>query len=194
MAIPHKRRTFSADEYLRLEREAQTRSEFWAGEIFALAGASEKHNLIVTNLIIALGTQLRGKPCNLYANDLRVEVQAGHHYTYPDVVVTCGDEKFLDSERDTLQNPVLIIEVLSPSTAAYDRGDKFASYRTLASLQTYLLVAQDRCHLERFERQGDGHWLFSEYKDLSDMLTLGRIGCTLELREIYDKVLEGTQP
>lgn len=189
MAIPHRRRTFSAPEYLRLEREAEIRSEFWAGEIFALAGASREHNLIVTNLIVALGLQLRGKSCNVYANDFRVEVQAGHHYTYPDVVVTCGDERFTDSERDTLQNPVLILEVLSPSTAAYDRGDKFASYRTLPSLQTYVLVAQDKCHVERFEREGDGGWHFSEYRALSDTVTLARIGCTLLLREVYDKVL-----
>ena len=136
MAIPHKRRTFSADEYLRLERDAETRSEFWAGEIFALAGASEKHNLIVINLIIALGTQLRGKPCTLYANDLRVEIQSKYHYTYPDVVVVYGETKFADNEQDTLQNPTLTIEVLSPSTAAYDRGDKFESYRTLGEYIT----------------------------------------------------------
>lgn len=194
MAIPHRRRTFSAAEYLRLERGAETRSEFWAGEIFALAGASREHNAIVLNCAAELRAQLKGKSCNVYANDFRVEVQAGHHYTYPDVVVTCGDERFLDSERDTLQNPVLILEVLSPSTAAYDRGDKFASYRTLASLQTYVLVAQDKCHVERFEREGDGGWHFSAYRALSDTVTLERVGCTLLLREVYDKVLEDGQP
>lgn len=192
MAIPHKRRTFSADEYLRLERDAETRSEFWAGEIFALAGASEKHNLIVTNLVITLGTQLRGKPCTLYANALRVEIQSKYHYTYPDVVVVCGETKFADNEQDTLQNPTLFIEVLSPSTASYDRGDKFESYRTLPSLKTYLLIAQDRCHVERFERQGDGRWMLSEYKGLEDTVTLETIGCELELLEVYDKVLSNS--
>jgi Uma2 family endonuclease len=140
MAISHRRRTFSAGEYLRLERLAETRSEFYAGEIFALAGASRGYNTIVINCAAELRAQLKGRPCNVYASDFRVEVQAGHHYTYPDVVVTCGEERFLDSERDTLQNPGLIIEGLSPSTAAYDRGDKFASYRTLPPLQTYVLV------------------------------------------------------
>ncbi len=189
MAIPHKRRTFSADEYLRLERLAETRSEFWGGEIFALAGASRAHNTVVLNCAAELRTQLKGKFCNVYANDFRVEVQAKHHYTYPDVIVMCGHEKFLDGEQDTLQNPTLIIEVLSPSTAAYDRGDKFESYRTLPSLQTYVLIAQDRCHVERFERQGDGRWMLSEYKGLEETVTLEVIGCGLELREVYDKVL-----
>jgi Uma2 family endonuclease len=144
------------DEYLAIERLAEFRSEFYNGEMFALAGASRRHNRIVTNLVIALGTQLRYRPCNVYSNDMRVRVANTGLFTYPDVVVTCGEEEFADDEQDTLLNPLVIFEVLSDSTEAYDRGKTFEHYQSIESLSTYVLVAQDAPRIERYVGQDDG--------------------------------------
>lgn len=176
------------EEYLTLEREAEYKSEYFAGEVFATAGASARHVLIVTNVVRELGTQLRRRPCTVYASDLRVRVSATGLYTYPDVVVVCGEPQWADDQRDTLLNPTLIVEVLSDSTKDYDRGGKFEHYRTLDSLAEYLLVAQDKVHVEHFVRQPDNRWMLSETNNLSDTITLEAIGCTLDLAEVYDKV------
>jgi Uma2 family endonuclease len=187
VALPvTRKRTFTPEEYLELERKAEFRSEYVAGKIFALAGASEKHNTIVTNLVIALGTQLKGKPCKVYSNDLRVRTE--QTYTYPDVLVLCGEASFADDRRDTLVNPTLILEVLSPSTEGYDRGGKFESYRALGSLAAYVLVSQETPHLEVFERQEGSRWLLTEYRGLEAVVPLPAIGCQLLLGEVYDKV------
>src|SRR5215207_6350571 len=129
----------SEEEYLAIERQAEFRSEYVAGEMFAMAGASRRHNRTVTNLVVALDNQLRARPCNVYSNDMRVKVQSTGLFTYPDVVVTCGEERFADGEMDVLLNPVVIVEVLSDSTEAYDRGKKFESYQSIESLKEYVL-------------------------------------------------------
>jgi Uma2 family endonuclease len=144
------------NEYLAIERRAESRSEFYNGEMFALAAASRRHNMEVTNLVIALGTQLRYRPCNVYSNDMRVRVANTGLFTYPDVVVTCGEEEFADDEQDTLLNPLVNFEVLSDSTEAYDRGKTFEHYQSIESLSTYVLVAQDAPRIERYVRQDDG--------------------------------------
>jgi len=179
---------YSPEEYLALERAAEHKSEYFDGEIFAMAGASEEHNLITVNLSRELSTQLKGRPCRTYSNDMRVKVDASGLYTYPDVVVVCGERQFEDAQVDTLLNPTLIVEVLSPSTEAYDRGQKFRLYRGLASLKTYVLVAQDTPQVERYERQPDDQWLLSEAQNLEDALPLPGIGCHLALSEVYDNV------
>ena len=143
---------YTPAEYLALEREADHKSEYLAGEIFALAGASEAHNTITLNFAAALHAQLRGRPCRVFANDLRVRVQASGLYTYPDVLALCGERRFEDAHRDTLLNPTLIGEVLSPSTEAYDRGKQFGHYRRLESLIDYLLIAQDEVRVEHYTR------------------------------------------
>lgn len=144
-----------------MERRAETKSEYFAGEVFALAGTtrphSRPHNRIKTNLVYSLDTQLRDRPYNVYPSDLRVRVRTGL-YTYPDVVVTCGEEAFADDENDILLNPVVIIEVLSKSTEAYDRGKKFEHYQRLESLVEYLMVAQQPYRVEQYIRQADGSW------------------------------------
>jgi Uma2 family endonuclease len=177
------------EEYLAIERAAERKSEYFAGEMFAMAGATEPHNLIITNAVSELRFQFKGRPCYAYSNDMRVKVSATGLYTYPDVVAVCGERRFEDERRDTLLNPTVIVEVLSESAEAYDRGDKFALYRRLESLQEYVLVSQDCHRVERFVRGEDGQqWVFSEVSDLTGTLRLDSIGCSLPLSEIYDKV------
>ena len=176
------------EEYLTLERTATYKSEYFRGEVFAMAGASPTHVLIVSNIVAALHGQLRRRPCTVYSTDLRVKVQASGLYTYPDVVVVCGDLQFDDDHRDTVLNPILMIEVLSESTKDYDRGEKFVQYRKIPPFVEYVLVAQDECHVEHFVKQADGGWLLSETNRFEDALPLSSIECTLPLREVYEKV------
>jgi Uma2 family endonuclease len=178
----------TAEEYLRLERQAETRSEYWDGQIYAMAGASEVHNLIVTNLVMILGSQVKGRPCKVYPNDMRVKVKGTGLYTYPDVIVVCGRAQFEDRRRDTLLNPTAILEVLSPSTEGYDRGTKFEHYRALDSLSDYLLVAQESPTVEHFERQSGDRWLLSTYKGPNAVAQIASAGCSLPLADIFDKV------
>ena len=178
----------TADDYLALEREAEYKSEFYNGEIFAMAGASRVHVVVVSNLVRELGNQLKKRTCNVYSTDLRLRVNATGLYTYPDVMVACGQEIFADDQKDTLLNPTVIIEVLSDSTKDYDRGGKFAHYRKLDSLQEYILVAQDESHIEQLVRQPDGSWIFSEINKLDATLRLNSIACEIATAEIFDKV------
>lgn len=186
MSKPKPRLT--AAEYLAIERQAAGRSEFLDGETFAMSGASRRHNLICVNVAAELRNQLRDRPCEVYAADMRVKVAATGLYTYPDVVVVCGEPEFEDAELDTLLNPTLLVEVLSKSTADYDRGGKFEHYRRLPSLREYLLVAQDRPQLAHYVRHGDASWLLSEATDPAGRMDLPSIGCTLNLGEVYAKV------
>jgi Uma2 family endonuclease len=157
------------------------------GQIMAMAGASRMHNLIAGNLYREVSQQLRGRPCEAYISDMRVKVSPTGLYTYPDVVVVCGDIRFEDDHHDTLLNPTVIVEVLSASTEAYDRGDKFAHYRRLEALQDYLLVSQDKVRVEHYVRQGV-LWVLSEASMLDETVHLASIGCEVALRDIYEKV------
>ncbi len=178
----------SPKDYLALERRAELKSEYFDGEIFAMVGASEPHNLIVINTLSEVRQQLKKRPCKTYANDMRVKVSPTGFFTYPDVVVVCGQAQFDDSQRDTLLNPILIVEVLSDSTKAYDRGRKFEHYRKLESLMEYVLIAQHRPHVESYRRQPDQRWVLTESDGLESRLRLDAIDCELALAEIYDKV------
>jgi len=178
---------YTPEAYLVLERDATTKSEYVDGEIFAMSGASRRHTQITFNLAVEMGPQLKGRPCGAYISDMRVKVSPTGMYTYPDMVVVCGREQFEEGKVDTLLNPTVIIEVLSPSTEGYDRGAKFAHYRRLESLQEYLLVTQDEVHLEHYVRQADGRWLLSEANRLQDEIHLPAIDCRLSLAEVYDK-------
>ncbi len=188
MALPAQRENRTAREYIEIERAAERKSEFFAGEMFAMAGASEAHNLIVANLIREIGNQLRGKPCRTYPSDMRVRVEDEMHYTYPDVTALCGEPEFEDDRRDTLLNPQVIIEVLSPSTEDYDRGRKFLQYRKLTSLMEYLLVSQEAQRVEKYERQADGRWLLSEAGGKDSRVEIQSIGCSLVLSDLYENV------
>ena len=179
----------SFEDWLAIERTATNqRSEYVAGEVFAMAGGTEEHNLIVANLVRELGNQFKGRPCRVYPSDMKVHIATDDVGTYPDVMVICGDRQFYDNRRDVVTNPTLIVEVLSDATEACDRGDKFLHYRSLPSLQAYLLLSQYRMQAELFLRQPDGTWSLSSYQDPSEAIPLRMIDAELSLREVYDKV------
>lgn len=175
------------EEYLDLERKAERRSEYYQGEIFALAGASPEHVVIVTNLVGELRQHLKKRDCTVYSTDLRLCVSPAGLYTYPDVMVACGKAVFAD-RRDTLLNPTLIIEVLSESTKNYGRGQKFESYRKLSSLKEYLTISQDKIQIEHWMRQPDDSWILREYNASAETISLPSIGIDLQLSEIYEKI------
>ena len=180
---------YSFEDYLIAERECiDQKHEYVAGQVFAMAGASFNHNLIVTNLASELRQQLKTRPCTVLGNDMRVRIEAADAATYPDVLVLCDKPAFHDSRRDVLTNATLVAEVLSPSTEGYDRGSKFAIYRDLPSLRQYVLIAQDRHAIDCFTRQPDGRWLLEAYTDPDTPIHLESIGCTVLLREVYEKV------
>ena len=176
------------EQYLSQERQSETKSEYFNGEIFAMAGASREHNQISANLVRVLGNQLLDKPCSVYSSDMKIRIEKARKYTYPDVVVACQTERFEDEHRDVLLNPVVILEILSNSTEAYDRGHKFLHYQLLDSLIDYLLVSQDTPRIEMFTRRKDGTWLYAEFHGLDAVVNIESIGCNLRLSDIYHKV------
>jgi len=176
------------EQYLEIERAAEFKSEYYQGEMFAMAGAVRVHNLLAVNATREISEQLRKRPCETYSNDMRVHVPATGLYTYPDVVAVCGERQFLDDRQDTLLNPNLIVEVLSPTTEAFDRGRKFEHYRSIESLREYLMVASDRVHADLFTRQPDGRWILTSAERLEDSLDLQSVGCRLNLADLYEKV------
>jgi len=179
----------SFDDWLEGERASmEGRSEYVGGEVFAMTGASVAHNAIVGNIFGQLWTQMKGRPCQVYANDLKVRIRSANAGKYPDLIALCGEHQFQDGRRDVLLNPSLICEVLSDSTEAYDRGDKFAIYRQIPSLREYLLVSQHRVQVELYSRGGDGRWTLTDFSALTDSIPLASVGCTLSLAEVYDKV------
>jgi Uma2 family endonuclease len=183
------------EEYLEIERKAEYKSEYCDGEMFAMAGAGWVHNRLVANLIGGFYRQPRLSSCLVCPSDMRVRVRATGLYTYPDVVVVCGEPQFLDERRDTLLNPSLLIEVLSPSTEAYDRGRKFEHYRSIESLREYLLVASDRVHVDLYTRQPDGRWLLTSASRLEDSLDVQSAGLRVALADLYARIdLPGFQP
>ena len=177
----------SPEEYLLRERQAEYRHEYVAGQVLAMSGASRRHNLISVNMTRELSVGLKGSPCEVYAADMRVRLEGARFYTYPDVVAVCGKPQLEDDSFDTLLNPTVIVETLSPSTAAYDRGEKFAYYRQISSLQDYVLISQDRMRVEHFTRQGE-FWLYKALDKSDEALDLPSIGCRILVAEIYDKV------
>jgi Uma2 family endonuclease len=178
---------YTPQEYLEIERRATYKSEFIQGHIYAMAGASTAHNRLTSNAHGLLHAQLRGRSCEAMSQDMRVKVSAAGDYTYPDVLVVC-DPQFDDQHQDSLLNPTVIIEVLSSSTAAFDRGDKWVLYRDIASLQDYILVEQSRVSVEHYSRQPDGSWKLRVYEAPEEILTLSSIDCTLRVEEIYERI------
>ena len=178
----------SVADYLSMERNSSEKHAFAFGEIFAMTGASARHVEIVGNIARELGNQLRQSPGRVYATDLRLCVDANHRYTYPDVVAVCNQPQFLDDTLDTLLNPELIVEVLSESTRNYDRGDKFQQYRGISSFREYLLVDQERVHVERYSKQSDGMWTLWETDAIGDVVQLESVGVALAVSEIYFKI------
>lgn len=187
MALPHPR--WTETEYLNFERASDAKHEFLDGRVYQMAGGTENHHLIVMSASFSLYGQVRQRPCKVYTSDMRVKVSATGLFTYPDIVVVCGEPVFLDSRRDTLLNPTVLIEVLSPSTESYDRGRKFRHYRMLDSLREYLLIAQDSRDIDHYLRDPDGQWVIADPERESGRVVLPSIDCALSLDEVYEKVV-----
>jgi Uma2 family endonuclease len=184
--VPHRR--YTEAEYLAIERDVETKHEYYRGEMFAMSGASRHHNRITVNVSALLHDQLKNRGCEHFTNDMRVKVESTTLYTYPDVAITCHEPRFLDKEVDTLLNPQVIIEVLSDTTEKYDRGKKFEHYRTIPSLREYVLISQDRAHVDRFALNEQGQWVLNDASGLDAAVELAAVDCCLPLAEIYAKV------
>ncbi len=183
--LPH----FTIAEYLAIERETETRNEYLQGTIVAMARGTRNHNWVVTAALSRLDEQLRNKVCGVTGSDMRLYIAQYDVLTYPDVVVTCTPDVFLDDKRDTITDATLIVEVLSPSTQNYNRGEKFRYYRSLPSFAEYLLLAQDAIRAEHYVRQADGSWLFREISNQDAVIELSSIGCHLPLGALYERVV-----
>jgi len=175
------------EEYLVFERASEEKHEYYAGEILGVRRSNENHNLIAGSTLAALHPQLRKRPCEMYVSQMRLKIRSSGLYTYPDITVVCGTPEFEDGEVDTLLNPTVIIEVLSPSTEAYDRGKKFQHYRTIPSLQEYLLIAQDSVRIEHYGLV-DKQWVLTDAHTPDMVVQLPAIDCTLRLSDVYEKV------
>jgi Uma2 family endonuclease len=185
MAVAEPVRKLTEAEYLEIERAAEFKSEFFEGEVFAMSGGTARHSLIATNLAREFGNQLRGKPCTAYNSDLRIKVEASGLITYPDLSIICGPLNFVDEGGDTVVNPTVIVEVLSPSTEAYDRGRKFENYRLIPGFKEYLLIGQGNPHVEQFIRGESGEWVLREAGGLDGKLDLAALNMSLPLSEVY---------
>ena len=176
------------EEYLALDRAAEIRSEFLDGEMIAMSGGSMRHAQLQANLIGEFFAALRGTDCRVYGSDFRVRVSKTRMYAYPDVSVVCGKPLLADEHQDILLNPMVIFEILSPSTEKYDRGLKFQHYRTIDSLRDYVLVSQDAVRLEHYTRGDDATWTLRDYQSLQEELTIASIGVSLPLGRVYDRI------
>src|SRR5689334_2786280 len=174
-------------EYLEIERKAEFKSEYIAGRMYAMSGVSRRHSLIAGNLYREISSQFRGRNCEAHIADMRVNISPTGMYTYPDLVAVCGEARFEDAAVDTLLNPTVIIEVLSPSTEAYDRGEKFANYRRLETLREYVLIAQEQLRIEHYRREGS-EWVLTEISDPEGTLNLPSIDCHISVSAIYEKI------
>lgn len=175
-------------EYLSYEREATERHEYYKGEIFAMSGASFKHNIIEDNLRVLLGSFLKGTKCRSFGSNLRIHIPKNTLYTYPDILIVWDEPKFVDNEFDTLLNPSVIIEILSPSTANYDRGAKFDLYREIDSLQEYILIDSTATHFVNYVKNANATWTLSESKNLNDNFFITTIGLQISLSEVYSGI------
>lgn len=198
MSLQHSYTRYSVEEYLAIERNSEERHEYLDGEIYEMAGESPEHGRICTNLSGILHAQLRGKPCEAFSKDMKVrsgpvpkpgQTKKGL-YSYPDLLVVCGELKFHDEHRDVLLNPKVIVEVISPSTEAFDRGEKWTRYQTwLPELTDYLLVSQSTPQIDHYHRRANGEWSYSLVNKLEGSLRLQSIDCTLPLTEVYDRIV-----
>jgi len=189
----HVSQTITPEEYLKRENEATRKSEYFAGEIFLMAGGSPNHNRIALNVGSELNVQLRGSRCEAFNSDQRVLVKKHGLYTYPDVTVVCGPIEFDERDSDTITNPVLLVEVLSPSTENYDRGKKFELYRALETLRDYVVIHQDKMYIEYYHKGEDGRWILNEISDTEAganqaVLSVPVLDVSIPLQRIYERV------
>lgn len=185
MGLAVEKKILTSEEYLELERKAEFKSELINGEMYAMAGVTRKHNRIALNIASFLNNFLQNKPCRIYFADLRVQVSKTGLFTYPDLVITCGNEIMGDKYKDTLLNPKCILEILSDSTEKYDRGEKFSHYQNLESLDEYILISQNQSKVESFLRQTDNKWLYQKVEGIENELSIHSIDAKIKLEEIY---------
>jgi Uma2 family endonuclease len=186
--LAYKQTPLTDQDYLRAERQAFEKSELINGEIIAMAGASDKHNLISSNLMIEIGVKLRQGSCRVFSSDMRVKAKKRNYY-YPDLVVVCDDRKYEDNKKDSLLNPKVIIEILSKSTKLKDRNEKLDSYTVLESLTDYILISQDEMRIEHFIKNGEKEWKVRFLTEKSDKLILESINCEVSVEEVYREIL-----
>ena len=179
---------YTPEEYLELERAATVRHEYLDGEVFEMAGANRRHDVLSANIMRLLGNQLLDRECSAYSSEMRIKISPTVNYTYPDIVAACGEEIFEDDKEDNLLNPMLIVEVLSKSTEAYDRGAKFEAYQTIESFREYVLITQEPFRVEQFVRKEENVWTYFEFRRPDEIVKLSSIGCELSLRDIYHKI------
>ena len=179
----------SASDYLELERSSKEKHELFQGKIIAMAGASISHNRIVSNAIGNLNNFLKGKGCEVFPSDLRVHIPTSESFTYPDVTIICGKPEMVDDKQDTIKNPTIIIEVMSPSTEQYDRGTKFFYYMQIPTLHEYMLIDSTKVFAQTIRKQTDDSWKFDELKNENDQLTFTSIAHQILLKEIYENVV-----
>ena len=184
--VVYDKKKISVDEYLQFERESPEKHEFYRNEVFAMAGAGPRHNKIFSNLFIALGIGLKGKPCQPYGSDLRIHIPENTLFTYPDISVFCGDFVSSPEDNDTVIQPTVLLEILSPSTKNYDRGGKFRLYRDIPTLKEYILIDTESISIEEFRINSNGHWELEEYRHLSDSLKISSLSLDIPLAEIYE--------
>ena len=182
------RQKFSIEEYLEMENVSPEKREYYRGEIFAMSGAKVRHNTIARNLLVSLGSKLKGKKCQPFGSDQRIHIPSNTLFTYPDISIICGEILTLNNDEWNVLNPIVIIEVLSPSTKNYDRGEKFKLYRDISTLKEYILVDSDSIHIEVFRLNEKNHWELEEYNLISDQVQVRAIGETILLSEIYDGI------
>ena len=182
------KQTFSPAEYLAMEQVAEYKSEYYDGEIFAMSGGTPDHSTIAVNFVIELGTRLASKPCRVFNSDMRVHLERSGLYTYPDAMVICGKIQLAKGRKDTVTNPVLIVEVLSESTRDYDRGAKFNFYKQIPTLREYIVVESERAHVDCYRRTEGDKWLAEMYDDLEAAVKLESVELEINLRQIYSKV------
>ncbi len=188
MGLAQPKNLYTPEKYLELERKSEIRHEYIDGEIFEMAGAGKRHNQISANIMRLLGNQILERDCNVYASDMRINITSTGKYTYPDIVGICGEEQFEDEKDDILLNPMLLIEILSKSTEAYDRGTKFEFYQTIESFSEYILITQEPFRIEQFVRQDKNTWTYLEFRKPEDKIKLNSIECEISLQDIYHKV------
>ena len=187
--LPKEQIRYTLEEYFELDHASEEKLEFWDGHVFTLAGASVSHNRIRRNALTALSNKLRGRNCEVFPSDMRVGVPAYPPYRYPDLSALCGEARFETLGRqEVLINPALLVEILSDSTAEFDRGYKFTYYKSIPSFIEYVLVAQDRPHVTQFIKQADNSWLQHEFNAIDDAFSLASLDCRLDLSELYEGV------
>ena len=178
----------SPEEYLEQEMAAVEKHEYYRGEVFGMSGASREHNEIYSNIFTDIGSKLKGKGCKPYGSDFRVHIPKNTLYTYPDIIIICGDPELIDEKFGTVTNPSVIFELLSHSTRNYYKGEKFTLYRDIGSLKEYILVDTERIHVEKHIRREDNSWVLTDYRSLDEFFTIETVQVSLLLKDVYDGV------